>query len=160
MTLRWSMFLGCNFLSDGNVSRHICESWSCDSPRAVGTSCRLREASWPLRPPSTIEWNFPGVPQRPGLLRWFDRGDVFLNFTHADNSLMSLIEVMALGLPVASTAVGGVTYRIKNRKDGLLVPPRDARAMADVERQLLRNPDLARRWPRRRASRSMPGIGR
>ena len=55
---------------------------------------------------------------------------------------MSLIEAMALGLPVISTNVGGVPYLVDDTKNGLLVPPNDDVAMANAIKRLLTSPDL------------------
>jgi len=49
--------------------------------------------------------------------------DIFINTTHFDNTPVSLIEAMALGLPIVSTNVGGIPHLITDQKDGLLVPP-------------------------------------
>lgn len=48
--------------------------------------------------------------------------DIFINTTNFDNTPVSLIEAMALGLPIVSTNVGGIPYLITHQKDGLLVP--------------------------------------
>lgn len=55
--------------------------------------------------------------------------NIFINTTHIDNTPVSVIEAMALGLPIVSTNVGGMPYLIDNEKDGLLVAPDDADAM-------------------------------
>lgn len=68
--------------------------------------------------------------------------DVFISTTNIDNTPMSLIEAMALGLPVVSTNVGGVPYLVEDMKNGLLVPPNDDEAMAQVIKQLITTPDL------------------
>lgn len=47
--------------------------------------------------------------------------NVFINTTNFDNMPVSVIEAMALGLPVVSTNVGGLPYLIDNNTDGLLV---------------------------------------
>ncbi|WP_028377721.1 glycosyltransferase family 4 protein [Leeuwenhoekiella sp. MAR_2009_132] len=47
--------------------------------------------------------------------------DIFINTTHFDNFPVSILEAMALGLPVISTAVGGIPYLITDRITGLLV---------------------------------------
>lgn len=47
--------------------------------------------------------------------------DIFINTTNVDNTPVSLIEAMALGLPIVSTNVGGIPYLISNENDGLLI---------------------------------------
>ncbi|PKA82104.1 glycosyltransferase involved in cell wall biosynthesis [Ulvibacter sp. MAR_2010_11] len=58
--------------------------------------------------------------------------DIFINTTNFDNTPVSVIEAMALGLPVVSTNVGGIPYLIENEKDGLLVPPDNTEALANA----------------------------
>ena len=48
--------------------------------------------------------------------------DFFINSTDVDNTPISVIEAMALGLPVISTDVGGMPFLIEDGKDGILVP--------------------------------------
>ena len=50
----------------------------------------------------------------------------FVNTTNFDNRPISVIEAMALGLPVVSTNVGGLPTLIKNNENGILVEPNDA----------------------------------
>ncbi|WP_158837983.1 glycosyltransferase family 4 protein [Polaribacter sp. L3A8] len=47
--------------------------------------------------------------------------DIFINTTNFDNTPISVIEAMALGLTIVSTNVGGMPYLIDNKVDGLLV---------------------------------------
>lgn len=63
--------------------------------------------------------------------------DIFINTTNIDNTPVSVMEAMALGLPVVSTNVGGVPYLIEHQQEGLLVPPKDPKAMAEALFQLL-----------------------
>lgn len=58
--------------------------------------------------------------------------NVFINTTNFDNTPVSVIEAMALGLAVVSTNVGGMPYLITEGVDGLLVSPNDKKAMADA----------------------------
>ncbi len=47
--------------------------------------------------------------------------NLFLNTTHFDNTPVSVIEAMALGLPVVSTNVGGIPFLLKHEQNALLV---------------------------------------
>ncbi len=67
---------------------------------------------------------------------------VFLNTTHFDNTPVSVIEAMALGLPVVSTNVGGVPYLLEHRKSGLLVNDNDVDAMVAAIEELCADPVL------------------
>lgn len=58
--------------------------------------------------------------------------NVFINTTNFDNTPVSVIEAMALGIPVVSTNAGGIPYLIDNGVDGLLVTPNDVVLMADA----------------------------
>lgn len=63
---------------------------------------------------------------------WIDLAkshDVFINTTHFDNTPVSVLEAMALGLPVVSTNVGGLPFLISHQKNGYLVPDNDAPEM-------------------------------
>jgi glycosyltransferase involved in cell wall biosynthesis len=55
--------------------------------------------------------------------------DVFINTTNVDNTPISVIEAMALGLPVISTNVGGIPYLLENNVDGILVAPNSIKEM-------------------------------
>ena len=62
--------------------------------------------------------------------------DIFVLPSLAEGIPMALLEAMALGKPVAATAVGGVPEVIQDRVTGMLVPPDDERALADACLQL------------------------
>ncbi len=57
----------------------------------------------------------------------------------------TLLESMAARVPVVATAVGGNPELVEDGVTGLLVPPRDARALAAAIARLLDDPALARR---------------
>ena len=57
--------------------------------------------------------------------------DVFINTTNIDNTPISVIEAMALGLAVVSTNVGGLPYLISNNIDGVLVDKEQPILMAN-----------------------------
>jgi glycosyltransferase involved in cell wall biosynthesis len=53
-----------------------------------------------------------------------------------------IAEAMATGKPVVSTTVAGIPELVANGESGLLVPPRDARALGDAMEQLARDENL------------------
>ena len=67
--------------------------------------------------------------------------DLFINTTNFDNTPVSVIEAMALGLPVISTNVGGMPYLIAHNKTGILVPPNNVDVFVKAIIQLLSNPE-------------------
>jgi glycosyltransferase involved in cell wall biosynthesis len=52
---------------------------------------------------------------------------------------------MGAGLPVIATAVGGTPEAVTEGVTGLLIPPRDAAALAGALERLLSDPDLAKK---------------
>lgn len=75
--------------------------------------------------------------------------DIFINTTHFDNMPVSVMEAMALGLPVVSTNVGGVPYLIADGETGILVPTNDPDAFIKAIKNLIENPNLAMQITRR-----------
>jgi len=55
-----------------------------------------------------------------------------------------MVEAMAMGVPVVSTAISGIPELIVDRENGLLVPQRNAAALAKALKEVLTQPDFAR----------------
>ncbi len=51
-----------------------------------------------------------------------------------------LVEAMGMGLPVVSTRISGIPELVDHGRNGLLVPPRDAAALAEAMAALLADP--------------------
>ncbi|MES2564280.1 MAG: glycosyltransferase family 4 protein, partial [Pseudomonadota bacterium] len=75
----------------------------------------------------------------------YRRADLFLNSSVVDNMPNSILEALASGVPVVSTDAGGIPFMVEHGKTALLVPPRDAHALARAVLELLNDPDQAGR---------------
>jgi glycosyltransferase involved in cell wall biosynthesis len=74
--------------------------------------------------------------------------DVAVFSSDREGSPLAVIEAMAAGKPIVATAVGGVPDLVQNDEHALLVPPRDAPALAEAVGRLLRDRDLRERLGR------------
>lgn len=66
--------------------------------------------------------------------KWHEKSkefDIFINTTNVDNTPVSVLEAMALGLPIVSTNVGGIPYLIDTNINGLLVDKNDVHKMTE-----------------------------
>lgn len=72
-------------------------------------------------------------------------GGIMVNSSRIDNMPLFVLEAYAAGLPIVSTAAGGIPFMIESGRTGLLVPPDDPAALAAAVRQLLLEPELALR---------------
>ncbi len=86
---------------------------------------------------------FTGVLPKPEWHKLSEDYDIFINTTNVDNTPVSVMEAMALGLPVVSTNVGGLPYLIEDGRDGILVEPNNPEAFAAAVEELLENPTKA-----------------
>ncbi|MCX6145060.1 MAG: glycosyltransferase family 4 protein [Ignavibacteriales bacterium] len=68
--------------------------------------------------------------------------DVFVLPSYSETFGLLLIEAMAMQKPVVATSAGGVPEIVENGWDGILVPPRDERALATAIALLLKNSSL------------------
>ena len=68
--------------------------------------------------------------------------DFFINTTTVDNTPISVIEAMSLGLVIVSTDVGGMPMLIDDQKDGILVPESDVDQMVSEIETIIKNPEI------------------
>lgn len=77
---------------------------------------------------------------------WIKRSahyNIFINTTNFDNTPVSIIEAMALGLPVISTNVGGLPFLIRNKKDAILVNPNNVNEFVNEIKQIITHSNQA-----------------
>ena len=85
---------------------------------------------------------FIGKRQANELRYYYSAGDVVVTTPWYEPFGLTPLEAMACARPVIGSAVGGITYTIKEGETGLLVPPRDPEALANALQQLLGQPEL------------------
>lgn len=74
---------------------------------------------------------------------WWQVGadhDVFINTTHFDNTPVSVLEAMALGLAVVSTNVGGIPFLLTHEETALLVADGQVEEMCVAIENTIQNP--------------------
>ncbi|HEX2730194.1 MAG TPA: glycosyltransferase family 4 protein [Polyangiaceae bacterium] len=70
------------------------------------------------------------------------QADVFALASHAEPLGVVYMEAMASGVPTVGTNAGGVGEIITSGEDGLLVEPKNPKALADAIAHILDNPDV------------------
>lgn len=118
----------------------------CGADKGDGSLQATKKLAEELGVTDNIE--FPGLISKAQIRQYGLEYDIFLNTTTVDNTPVSVIEAMAMGMCVVSTDVGGIPYLITHEHDGLLVPSNDAYAMAEACRRLLTDQSLAQRLSR------------
>lgn len=89
--------------------------------------------------------SFPGFLDKAGKERAGSDADIFVNTSDTDNMPVAIVEACAMGLPVVTTAVGGIPDLLTDGDTGLLVPDGDEQAMAEAVLRLLADEELAAR---------------
>jgi glycosyltransferase involved in cell wall biosynthesis len=70
--------------------------------------------------------------------------DIFVLSSDHEGKPLSVIEAMAAGLPIVSTAVGGVPELLQNGKEGFIVQPGHANGLSEAMMTLLNDSNLRR----------------
>jgi len=86
--------------------------------------------------------NFLGHIDHFHLPRVLKTADVFVRASRSEGFGNVFVEAMAAGLPVVGTTVGGIVDFIKDRETGLLVPPDNARELAQSISELKQDSTL------------------
>ncbi len=98
--------------------------------------------------PAASRIRFLGRVDDDELHRLYAESDVFLAPSRFESFGLVYIEAFSHGTPAIGTNVGGAAKVIRSGEDGLLVPPDDARALADAILRMVRDPEERRRMGR------------
>ena len=91
---------------------------------------------------------FAGRVPPDGIAGYYAASDIYIQSPNIDNMPTSVIEAYASGLPVVSTAAGGVPAILNDGEEGLLARLDDHQALADGVLRLLDDRDLGARLAR------------
>jgi glycosyltransferase involved in cell wall biosynthesis len=86
---------------------------------------------------------FTGAVSQSRMAELYDEADIYVMSPLIDNMPGTVLECFASGLPVVSTAAGGVPYIAEHERNALLVPPGSPEALAGACLRLLAEPNLA-----------------
>ena len=90
----------------------------------------------------------PGAAEQSQVLEWWQHAIIGVLTSDSEGMPVSLMEAAACGVPAVATAVGGVPELVEDGVTGLLVPPRDAPALASALERLLVDRSLRTRLGR------------
>ena len=90
-----------------------------------------------------VNVSFTGKLAKHDWLKLADGYNFFINTTNFDNMPLSVIEAMAIGIPIVSTNVGGIPFLINNTVDGICVKPDNTEEMTKSIIKLFINKEFA-----------------
>lgn len=86
--------------------------------------------------------------EQPDVAPYLAQMDLYVQASVAEGMPNSVLEAMAIGLPVVATSAGGTTEVVQDGETGFLVPPRDVVALADAIQKVLQDPRMAKTFGR------------
>lgn len=134
------LFVGGDFPRKGGP--HLVEAFT----KHLAASCTLdivtkdKQAAESLRGVEGITVHMGLTANSPALVGLYANADLFVFPTLADCLPIAVMEAMAAGLPVVSTDVGALREEVDANVNGLVVPPRNAEAVAAAVQTLIADP--------------------
>ncbi len=105
-------------------------------------SCELHLVTRDPIPPRPHVFVYPNfMPNDPGLRDLYARCDVFVKPTRADVFSLASMEAMATGLPVITTAIGGIPEIVDEGFTGFMIAPDDGAGLSARIKTLLSSPE-------------------
>ena len=109
-------------------------------PKNLGSFSQVVGASRPNNLQSSSQVEFLGF--RNDVYSVLKQMDIFCLPSLSEGLPNALMEAMSVGCAPVASRVGGVPVLVEHGKNGLLVPPRDVRALQEALQQLIESSDL------------------
>lgn len=106
---------------------------------------KYREPLRALAREKGVEQSCRFVGSKDDVVDWYAAADVMVLPSLSEGFPFTVLEALAMARPVVATAVNGVPEIIQDGRTGLLVPPRNPRALATAIRHVLRDLSQAAR---------------
>ncbi len=87
--------------------------------------------------------------ERTDVVELYSIMDIFVLPSHREGFPHSVMEASAMAKPVITTDVRGCRSAVNNTITGIIVPPKNSRALADALMYILSNPDIAKKMGER-----------
>ena len=123
------------------ITKHAKATITMIGPEKDGTQKLCKELCKTLNMENQVI--FTGALSKNEWIKLSNNADIFLNTSNIDNLPVSVIEAMALGLPIVSTNVGGIPYFLKNNSNALLVDANDISCTVKNINRILDDPKLS-----------------
>jgi glycosyltransferase involved in cell wall biosynthesis len=135
------------FLYAGRLSPEKGLDVLCESARAAGVVLTI-VGDGPTRDELIQKYadvaDFPGREGREAILDRLSRCRAAVVPSMAlENAPLSVLEPMAMGVPVIASEIGGIPEMVRDQQEGLLVPPGDIGALTAALLELDRDPESA-----------------
>lgn len=94
---------------------------------------------------SGLKNNINFVGYQSNIPSWMSKWDIFCLPSFFENHSLSILEAMRSGKAIVTTRVGGNEESVANEKQGLTVPARDEKSLANAILRLINNKDLRKK---------------
>ena len=91
---------------------------------------------------------FLGFRHNHELAQALQANDVFVTMSKSENMPLSILEAMAIGLPVVAVNALGIPEIVKNNINGFLVSPDNPQEMANKILELIKDEELLKKFSR------------
>lgn len=122
-------------LKDGGIHATLCMV----GPDGDGSFLSAHKLARELK----LDVTFTGKLSKEEWIKLADDYNIFINTSNFDNLPVTLIEIMALGLPMVTTNVGGIPSFTSHNDTALHVTPNDVNGMVNAIKKLVNNKALA-----------------